>query len=574
MTIENDSNARAVSQALGDTGYMARNLLGFDYDEDEKTGKRIRPGGIRPDGPHAKMVGLLDSDSRWKHLEAPRASYKTTLLKSYVVRKICEDRNNRVMWASATEPFAIKCVMSIRSMLEHNKRLIEAFGTFKESGLLWTKKAFTVSGRTDFSNTDPTVWSESVDTNFTGGHPNIIVLDDIVNWNNSSTPDAIEKIRRFFGMALPLLVPGGIIIVNGTRYFEDDLSGHILVNMKDQFEILVLDSGCEPQTTENGRIYLDGEPRFEHLTKEYLEKRLRGMAGDLRTNDIRDFQSQYNNRITGVGISEFRRSFFQSMRYEPWMRGMRAYVITDTATLEEERGCLSVVGVIGIDRNRVAYLFDLKAGHWQIYETVRNILDMNDAWRGKLDVNGICIEKTTMNNVFRAVLEQQARQRQMAIHLIGMPRGKAAPTKNQRIRGLSSRFANHDFVVMDSVPKFYDDMGRRELLWDKEGYTDEDTGLKLPAGELVNEFVRFPSYGKRDIADAIADIDMTDKDGNWLCPGGTRNPHKYGPGGSTAWVMQRINGRAQPVDLVPTGVSGGGKQSRWAKLAQRARNRA
>jgi hypothetical protein len=48
-------------------------------------------------------------------------------------------------------------------------------------------------------------------------------------------------------------------------------------------------------------------------------------------------------------------------------------------------------------------------------------------------------------------------------------------------------------------------------LWNAEGYIDSDVPYALPAGDLVDWFVRFPHHAKKDVPDTLALVDATDR---------------------------------------------------------------
>ena len=57
----------------------------------------------------------------------------------------------------------------------------------------------------------------------------LILCDDILDEENTATPEAREKVETWFWKTLrPCLVPGGIFIVLGTRWAEDDLYQHLI----------------------------------------------------------------------------------------------------------------------------------------------------------------------------------------------------------------------------------------------------------------------------------------------------------------------------------------------------------
>ena len=104
---------------------MAREVLGYDYDKDEKTGREKRPGGIRKSGPHKEMVAFLDSTSRMKHLEMPRGGYKTTGVQAYCIRKVTQDPNKRVLYGMETYSNALLSLDAMKAHFESNEKFIE-----------------------------------------------------------------------------------------------------------------------------------------------------------------------------------------------------------------------------------------------------------------------------------------------------------------------------------------------------------------------------------------------------------------------------------------------------------------
>jgi len=57
-----------------------------------------------------------------------------------------------------------------------------------------------------------------------------MINDDLVNWENSRTPEQLNKVVDWWKLARSLLSPDGIEIIIGTRWDFDDLYGHIIGN--------------------------------------------------------------------------------------------------------------------------------------------------------------------------------------------------------------------------------------------------------------------------------------------------------------------------------------------------------
>jgi hypothetical protein len=519
-----DALDAARANALADTGTLARLVLGYDYDKDARTGECIRPGGILDTGPHQRMVEFLDSPSLNKHLEAPRGSYKTSLLQAYVIRRVLLNRNLRLLYVMETCQLAEEKIKEIRDHFEPGTRLSELFGDLRTAE--WSvADGFTIRGRTLSGLSGKSFKPAGVDKGVTGGHYDIIVLDDVVTWNNVNTAEGLDKTRAFFRMVQPLLDPGGTLVVVGTRYDEEDLYAHIIDNLSDQFDILIFDAGVEIITESGKKPRLEGTPTFKHLTLDFLSAKLALKAS------TRDFSSQYLNRCISSDVAFFTRDMFRCTAWDDWMSSMPCYVITDTATTAQDQGCFSVAGVVGLDAVDNAYLLDLRIGHWLPEEVVGQIADVVEAWQSKVLLRGVLFENITLNRVFRSSLDVESRRRQLKINVIPTPRGGGEPSKDQRIQRVHHRFEQRRFFVVVSGPpsypfvkKHYQDLGETKVLFDPIGYMMPATGNHLPDGELVKQFIRFPA-GKKDIPDAIADIDACDADGNRICSSMNRVVH-------------------------------------------------
>jgi len=505
-------------KCLNDTGYLARNVLGFNSDKNELTGDEhnIGTGGIRNHGPHQQMVEFIDDEGpRLKMLQAPRGSYKTTLLKAYAIRMALKKPNIRILYGMAEMVEAQRKLMSIRQTFTHNEAFVEHFGDLK--GEPWGRTAFTLNSRTRHDLDNETFSCFGVDKNTVGGHFDVIILDDLVTLLNSRNPEQIEKVIDIFRFCQPLLDPGGVIIDCGTRYHDEDLHGFIEKHLHHRCKTLVLDCGMTPQKDEElGEFGLVGKPLFDHLSHDLLQEKLDGMKD--QEGGIFGFLSQYCNNPIGGGRQYFSAKDFRSAKWEQWMEDMPFYMFTDVAVGEKDENCHSVIGIGGLDEKDRLYLADLRVGHWNPPDFVKNFFEILNAWEHKVAIRGICMEKVALTKVFQSMLVSEAQARRARIPLIlEVPRSGAAPSKYQRIQSMTGRIAAGRFLVLTSVPRHYRDLGKPKLLWDPEAEKD-DKGYPYPGGELVLQYTRFPAYGKNDIADALADVDARDNMNTRICP--------------------------------------------------------
>ncbi len=567
-------------KASADTGFYARHVAEFDYDETEGDDgfpvKGNRPfGGIRSTGSHYESTAFLDKPGGRKLMLEPRGSYKSTKLETYCCRHVSRDRDTTILYMMATEEMAKTKVRDMGRILLSD-RSINTFGPMK--GKKWSDSQIFVSGRShNVAENVANIKAVGRDSDFTGSHYRIIILDDIVNWDNVRNSDQLEKTLDVFKMVIPLLDPGGILIVVGTRYVEQDLYGHIIRNMP-SFDILNQGCGMEVKREESGKWVLEGEPRYEHLTKEHLQNVFETMC--LEGNPA-DFVSQYQNSIMSSAEQLFSRQQFRVMRrYETWLDDCRAYILTDTATSTSEKACYSVAALILLDFRDNAYLVDLRVGRMKPWEFVGEFIDLIEKWSPRFMIHGATFEKIGLNDTYQAMITEELRRRGRSIRLVGISRGTADAKKERRIARLQGRFSTGRFWVVDDPSiRTFTDLGQNFPLFDPEGYRDEDN-MPWPDGELVKEFVFFPRYGRNDIADAIADIDAVDAKGKRFCPPAPRTVdsearHRQLQGVSSpiAPVHMDINGINRVIDAAEGAHmnASGGKD--WWDLAYQATQR-
>ena len=519
---------QARKRAESDFFYFARFVLGFNKSKIEyrelRSGKEIKKQkieegpqwGISPLTPHKKIVDLLTSGEQKIHVEAPRGTYKSTLLICWAAWHICRNPNVRIFYSMDTHKQAKKRVAKVRQFLENNPKIKELWPSIDVAPA--GTGAFICSNRTDPTIVDPTMEAGGPDCDFTGSHFDIIILDDIVNFKNVRTADGLANSVEFFDMVQPLLDPGGIIAAIGTRYHEQDLWYEILNQSSEyggEWHCLVLDCGMQLFQTEEKKWVLKGDPIFPFLNEKVLNGILNSKSQD---GGHRTFSSQYLNRCLSADEQLFFRDHFKYTQTRDWMKHINWYVLTDTAVTPKDKACFSVVALVGVDGMNHAYLAKMFVGHWKPSEFRDGLFDMLEWGQSEgYKVKSVVIEQNTANTVFETMFDEEALRRKMRVKYSKIPRGQTDQSKDQRIMGLEARMQQGRFHVLDTVDRYFRDLNRTRVLFDPYGYTKE--GAPLPGGELVDQFIKFPSSKWKDIPDALADLEAKNKDGQRVCKG-------------------------------------------------------
>jgi len=154
----------------------------------------------------------------------PRGSAKTTWGDTIkVAHEISRRKDIRIGLISNTAKQANDFSRAIRFTFESNSNQHDVFGNLKSSAK-WTDVEWLRADSRWHGSKDVTLYSAGAGGAIISKRFDIIVCDDILDEENTLTPEARQKVETWFWKTLkPCLVPGGIFIIFGTRWAEDDL---------------------------------------------------------------------------------------------------------------------------------------------------------------------------------------------------------------------------------------------------------------------------------------------------------------------------------------------------------------
>jgi hypothetical protein len=499
-----------LDRSFRDTGFFAREWLGMDTDRDGNGNATsdVGKGGIRDWGPHAELVRFIDDDDITHGLiGAPRYSYKSSLVEAFIARKILQRPNISILLVMADVKEAAKRSRQIRDMLQNNPLVKQVFGDIE--GPVWRDDQWVTCLRTDLTIQSPTLWVGSPQKAVTGGRPNIIIFDDIVTDVNYRTEGGLKRGRECVERLLSLGSRGERYIYIGTPYHPAD-AYHWCLDAGWQ-RLIHLDVGFEvierPDPKEPSKLILDleGEPRWPHLTKEFLTTKLRGGM----TYPV--FMSQFMLKCVTSMVQAFKREQFQPLAWRGEMRNLTGFLLTDVAPSGMATGDMNVLLYVGLDERNRIHILDAEIGYFQMYEFCRRYLDMLDRWQAKVNHRAEMWENGLMYASYQEHIRVQGKERQIRLNPITAPRNKASSSKDVRIAGLQVRFQADEVFVVDTVPKTWNAGTEVRLLWDATAVREGRDQTPLPGGELVEQFVRWPNHAKKDIPDTLALMDTIDK---------------------------------------------------------------
>lgn len=134
---------------------------------------------------------------------------------------------------SNTQDLADGFSRAIRQTVEENPRHVELFGSLKGPGK-WTDKEWIRKDSALVGTNNATVYARGVGGAIISKRFDIIVCDDILDEENSATPEQRMAVQEWLlKTVLPCLKPGGVVIVLGTRWAVEDVY-EVLITSPDQ----------------------------------------------------------------------------------------------------------------------------------------------------------------------------------------------------------------------------------------------------------------------------------------------------------------------------------------------------
>lgn len=163
----------------------------------------------------------------------PRGSSKSTSVTlGWLSQYIAEHRDVRVGLMSNTDDQAEAFSAALMATVEQNERFREIYGDLVGSKK-WTLQQWTIKGSKWEKSKDRTVFARGVGGSIISKRFDIILCDDILDKDNTATPDQMRKVREWFWQTVyPCLVPGGIIIIIGTRWADGDFYEELMKPLK------------------------------------------------------------------------------------------------------------------------------------------------------------------------------------------------------------------------------------------------------------------------------------------------------------------------------------------------------
>lgn len=278
------------------------------------------------------------------------------------------DPSLRIAIVSNTVTQATKIMRPIKAYIERSAELKAVFPNLKASSQLWTNSAIIVER--PFVSKDPSIQALGVHGNITGARVDLLILDDILDFENTRTSQGREDLWSWYHSALAgRLTERARVLCVGTAYHPDDFM-HRFAKMvgperAKRFPVMDPQSGTPrwPERWPAHRI----EKKRQELTPIEFARQLLCVARD--DNEAR-FKKEWLDRCLLKGAGK---SLCYGMQSLP--PGFKTYTGVDLAVQQKDGSDSTVLFTIAVHPNGDREVLNLEAGKWSGPEIVSRIID-------------------------------------------------------------------------------------------------------------------------------------------------------------------------------------------------------
>lgn len=325
--------------------------------------------GLRIKWFHEEWIEHFEDNDKFLLL-APRGSGKSTIVSSYIIWKIIQNPDIRILLVSTNQNMASDIMSTVRHSFEKNTKLKDVFGKFsnaKGNGT-WSTNAINVKKRSKKSlmHREKTLLACGVGGRFLGSHFDLIILDDIVDEKNCSTEGQRAKLRDWYSkVLLPTMERDSKAVCIGTLWHTNDIYSTFMRSNSwehKRYKAILK----YPEETDDGKaVMLWDREDFNGVTLgfsyddalEYIDE-----------NGKLAFEMQYQNKILQTSDSPIKERWitesideFESIKRFP---KMTKYMGVDLAS--EGGKDYFAITVIGIDQSNNIYTLENAYGHYSM----------------------------------------------------------------------------------------------------------------------------------------------------------------------------------------------------------------
>lgn len=424
---------------------------------------------------HREFQDLLTNNDRtvlWSAIEHGK-SFQISVLR--VLWELGRNPNLRVVLVSNTQKMAEKWIRAQQEYLTGGKEGAEALREVfpnLQPGKVWTGSAYKVVRQVvskDFS-----VQAIGVHGALLGARTDLLILDDVLDYENTRTPEQRENLKRWVRATLfGRLTAGARVMCVGTAWTPDDLMHDLSVG---DGWVAARFPAINEET---------GEPAWPaQWPKERIEERAKLLGPveaprQLFCKGRSDAESRFREEwLRGCLVRGEGRRLAHALSAVP--PGYRIVTGVDLGTRESKRSDRTVLFTIALHPDQTREVLGLESGQWEAPEIIRRILDVQRRYQSV-----VIVESNAAQDFIRQFLVSKR-----AIPIWPFQTGKNKHSPEWGVESLAVEMANTKWIIparggLPATPEL-DAWVKEMLFYDPNGHT----GDRLMASWFAREGAR------------------------------------------------------------------------------------
>jgi hypothetical protein len=438
--------------------------------KDEETGMPIQMQPM-----HKEWHKLITGHKRtmiWSHVEAGKTQQISI---GRVLYELGRNANLRVVIVSNTDGQAQKICRTIGKYIESSAELHAVFPQLKPDKVAgWTQHQLNVKGRLGAPK-DASVTTCGIHGNILGARIDLLIVDDILDYENSLSASQREELWRWFHATLEgRLTRNAKVICVGTAWHREDIM-HRWAKQKAWMAVRY------PIINSRGRLtWPERWPRERIIEKQAIlgpVEYSRQLMCTARNDEDAHFKIEWIDACRERGAGKRPKAMLE---YVP--AGYRVFTGVDLATgKKKHQGDLTCLFTIAVHPDESREVLNVQSGRWTGPEIVERIYKTHQLYQGIMIVE---------NNAAQEFILQFSRKRS-ATPVVPFTTGKNKLNPEHGVTSLAVEMANEKWIIP------YDPRTRRShpeieawiqemLSYDPKGHT----GDRLMASWFAREGAR------------------------------------------------------------------------------------
>lgn len=392
---------------------------------DEMTGALLENADL-----HNTWHQLADQHDRlliWSAVEHGKTTQMSVLRPLWELGK---DTSLRICIVSNTHGQAVKIMRPIKSMIERSPHLRAVFPDLKPSKDLWTNSSIIVER--PFVSKDPSIQALGVHGNITGARIDLLILDDILDYENTKSHEGREDLWNWYHSALGgRLTKRARVLCVGTAYHPDDFMHRFakMIGPERAKRYPVLDPVTNqprwPERWPSDRI----EAKRKEMVPIEFARQLLCVARD--DADAR-FKKEWIDRCLMNGAGK---TLVYGMNSLP--QGFKTYTGVDLAVQQKDSSDSTCLFTIAVHPNGNREVLNIEAGKWSGPEIVSRIIEAHKRYLS------ICIVE---NNAAQDFIVQFARG-QFAVPIRPFTTGRNKAHPEFGVESIAAEMAGGKWII-------------------------------------------------------------------------------------------------------------------------------